>query len=344
MLGPATGAWFGMGLDWAADSVSAVRDRVGPDHVPAVWVQFAEIPLRDADVTNLDGFVEQVRSVGGVGLITLEPQDGLTAVNDAAATAVADRLAGYQACGVPIILRFAHEMNGSWYAWGQDPGAYIAAFRRVAGAVRERAPGVAMLWAPNTGMGYPFRGGRHGAAAGSPAAAALDTDDDGSLTAADDPYAPYWPGDDAVDWVGMSAYHFGNTYPWGANVVPRAGAFAGLLSGGGATPNFHATWAVGRDKPMAIVETAALWRPDGGGAGELEIKRGWWRQVFSAETQRRFPAIRLIGWFEWQKHEPEVDDVVDWRLTANADLLDAFLGDLPPSWLRFGPVSPVTGG
>ena len=344
-LVPVTGAWFGMGLDWGADSISAVRDRVGPDHVPAAWVQFAEIPLRDGDLANLDEFVEQVRSVGGIGLITLEPQDGLPAVDDAAAVAVADRLAGYQACGVPIILRFAHEMNGSWYRWGQDPAAYIAAFRRVAAAVHERAPGVAMLWAPNSGSGYPFEGSPYRAPAGSPAEKALDTDGDGALTATDDPYAPYWPGDDAVDWVGMSAYHFGNTYPWGANVVPRPGAFAALLAGtGDATPDFHATWAVGHGKPMAIVETAALWRPSGGGKSELAIKSGWWRQVYSAETQRRFPAIRLIGWFEWQKDEPEVNDVVDWRLTAKPEVLDAFLDDLPPDWLRFAPVSLATGG
>ena len=78
----------------------------------------------------------------------------------------------------------------------------------------------------------------------------------------------------------MSAYHFGNTYPWGANVVPRPGAFATLLHGStDGTPDFHATWAIGRGKPMAIVETAALWRPTGGGASERAIKQGWWRQA-----------------------------------------------------------------
>ena len=118
---PARGAWFGMGLDWGSDSVSAVRDRVGAMHTPAAWVQFAEIPLRESDLRNLDGFVEQVRSVGGIGLITLEPKDGLGAVDDGVASAVADRLAAYRACGVELIVRFAHEMNGSWYAWGQIP-------------------------------------------------------------------------------------------------------------------------------------------------------------------------------------------------------------------------------
>jgi hypothetical protein len=336
-LVPATGTWLGMSLDWANDNVAAVRDRVGADRTPAVWVQFASFPITAADEGNLDGLVKQVRSVGGIALITLEPNDGLAKVNAASANAAAVLFAGYRACGVPLLVRFAQEMNGSWYAWGQDPTAYVAAFRTLAAAIHEHAPGVATLWAPNSALGYPFLGGAHGAGKGSAAAAALDTDGDGALTGGDDPYAPYWPGDDAVDWVGMSAYHFGNTYPWGANVVPRAGAFAALLTGGVRGFDFYGTWAVGHRKPMAIVETAALWRPTGGGASARAIKQAWWRQVFSTATRDDLPAIRLIGWFEWRKHEAEVDDVVDWRLTADPRLVDAFAADLPPDWLRFAP-------
>lgn len=32
-------------------------------------------------------------------------------------------------------------------------------------------------------------------------------------------------GDDWVDWVGLSVYHFGATYPWGANTVPERNKF-----------------------------------------------------------------------------------------------------------------------
>ena len=337
-LVPATGTWFGIGIDWGADSVAGVRSRLGADRTPAVWVQFAQFPLTADDRTHLEGFIQQVRSVGGIGLITLEPNGGVQTVTPSAANDLADLVAGEQACGVPILIRFAHEMNGSWYRWGQDPAAYVAAFRTVAAAVHARAPGAGMLWAPNTGLGYPFHGGPYEATSGSAAARALDTSGDGKVSAADDPYTPYWPGDDAVDWVGMSVYHFGNTYPWGANVVPLRGAFDSLLTGRGTgEPDFYATWAAGRHKPMAIVETAALWRPSGGGASELTIKQGWWRQAFSASTVDRFPEIRLIGWFDWKKQEAEVKDVVDWRVTANPTVTKAFFDDLPPGWLRFAP-------
>ena len=346
-LVPAAGTWFGIGIDWGADSVAGVRSRLGANRTPAVWVQFAQFPLTGDDRTHLDGFIEQVRSVGGIGLITLEPNAGLQTVTPSAAEDVADFVAAEAACGVPILVRFAHEMNGTWYRWGQDPVGYVAAFRTVAAAIHERAPGVGMLWAPNTGLGYPFRGGRYEAPSGSAAAKALDTNGDGTVSAADDPYAPYWPGDDAVDWVGMSVYHFGNTYPWGANVVPLPGAFNSLLTGhGSAEPDFYATWAAGHHKPMAIVETAALWRPSGGGASELAIKQGWWREVFSASTVEHFPDIRLIGWFDWKKQEAEVKDVVDWRVSANPTVTNAFFDDLPPDWLRFAPAdaSATAGG
>ena len=46
------------------------------------------------------------------------------------------RLRAWNDSGVGVFVRFAHEMNGSWYAWGQQPTAYAAAFRRVAAAVR----------------------------------------------------------------------------------------------------------------------------------------------------------------------------------------------------------------
>ena len=48
---------------------------------------------------------------------------------------------------------------------------------------------------------------------------------------ADDSYAPYYPGDDAVDWVGMSLYHWGATYPWGENELPEANKFTDQLTG-----------------------------------------------------------------------------------------------------------------
>lgn len=331
-------AWFGMNLDWANDSIAEVSERLGA--TPSVWVQFVAFPLDDGGRGNLDAFVERVAAVDGIGLITLEPKDGLESVTAATAEELARLLDGYwRVGGTPTIVRFAHEMNGSWYPWGQQPTAYVDAFRTVATAVHTLAPASAMAWAPNEGSGYPFRGG-----AFSSQDASLDTDGDGDITNADDPYAPYWPGDDAVDWVGMSVYHWGLTYPWGENEMPAAGTFRALLTGGvsGAhegqvpIPDFYATYAEGHGKPMGVFETAALFNPSAGGPGEAEMKAAWWRQVTDPAIRDDFPRLAMLNWFEWRKDEAEVGGIVDWRLTSDPAFARELLAGAPDGWLRFG--------
>ncbi|WP_307807067.1 glycosyl hydrolase [Naasia sp. SYSU D00057] len=336
-LVPESGALLGVSLDWTRSTIDDYADRLGRS--PAVAVQFFGFPLTDEDIENLRSAADQLRPSGAALLVTLEPDDGLEAVTPSAAARVAEVLSEVNRSGVPALVRFAHEMNGSWYAWSQQPAAYVAAFRTVAYAVHREAPGSAMMWAPNYGGGYPFTGGRYAAVPGGADFAALDTDGDGALTMADDPYAPYYPGDDAVDWVGMSLYHWGSAYPWGENELPEDGKFAAQLTGayaglGGdntALPDFYGTYAAGHGKPLAIPETAALVVPRGDAAGELAIKQAWWRQVFSADTAERFPQLHLIDWFEWHKTEPEVGEGVDWSVTTDPATRRAFAADLP-SW------------
>ena len=351
MVPPDGRTWFGVNPDWAEQTAEEVGESLGV--MPAVWVQFVRFPLDDGARTNLEGFFEQVAGVGAYGLVTLEPHDGLDAVTPEAAEQLATLLdAAWTDHGVPTFVRFAHEMNGSWYPWAQQPEAYVDAFRTVAAAIHAGAPASAMVWAPNDGAGYPFTGGSYGAAEGSPEAAALDTDGDGALTRTDDPYAPYWPGDDVVDWVGMSVYFWGLEYPWGENEIAPEGRFAAQLTGQptGAhfdevgVPDFYATYADGHDKPMAVIETAALYDPAGDGPEEAEVKGAWFRQVFTDATREAFPRIGMINWFEWRKDEPEVGSVVDWRLGADPALAASLLDDIPGDWLLFAPVDPATAG
>ncbi len=348
-LEPAGGTYFGMNLDWANDSIVQVTQRL--QRTPSVWVQFVPFPLDDGARKNLDDFIGQVAAAHAMALITLEPNDGLAAVTNEAIADFASLVKTYADRGVPTFVRFAHEMNGSWYAWSQQPSAYVDAFRRLAQAVHAATPGAAMLWAPNYGAGYPFSGGRYEAHAGSPDFALLDTDHDGSLTTADDPYAPYYPGDDAVDWVGMSLYQWGNAYPWGENELPETDAFVARLTGTyrgangdeSAVPDFYASYVVGHDKPMSITETAVLFDPaqaaDGRGPSEVELKTAWWRQVLDPSVRARFPRIAMVNWFEWRKQESEVGTVIDWRISSDPGLARSLLGALPPGWLRFAPGS-----
>jgi hypothetical protein len=194
------------------------------------------------------------------------------------------------------------------------------------------------MWAPAYGGGYPFRTGPAVSAAPSPGdVAALDTDGSGTVTALDDPYAPYWPGDDAVDWVGLSLFHWGDTYPWGENEVPEPGKFLAQLTGtysglGGddrALPDFYSTYGEQHGKPVAIAETGALYAPGAGGDDEQAVKQAWWAQVFDPALRQRLPRLAMVNWVEREAREAETGTLVDWRVLHEPALAAAFRAGLP---------------
>ncbi|MFC7496094.1 MULTISPECIES: glycoside hydrolase family 26 protein [unclassified Nocardioides] len=336
---PADGkVWFGASLDGSVDTPQAYAERVG--QTPAVLVQFAGLPMTSRERTWVDQAIDNAQQVGTVLLLTLEPTQGLRAVTTPVVDDLVEQVQAAQDRGVPVIVRFAHEMNGSWYAWGQQPEEYVATFRRVADAVHAGAPGAAMLWAPNEGTEYPFAGGRYTVGPGTPEADRLDTDGDGEVAEGDDPYAPYWPGPSYVDWVGMTIYHWGRSFPWGANERPEPGKFAGILRGtyttGAKVPDFYQEYGVDQGLPVAVTETSALYNPSRpGGADNLAIKRAWWEQVFADSIQRELPEVKMINWFEWDKFEQQTLSRIDWTATKRPKVRAPFVAALP-DWLAFG--------
>ncbi|WP_246836255.1 glycoside hydrolase family 26 protein [Nesterenkonia sp. NBAIMH1] len=325
---------FGLNPDWGVETLGEFAETTGVG--PGAAVSFVELPWDEGDVENVTAAAEQIAEFNGVLMLTVEPVDGLGAVTPEVIEELVSVLRSINESGVPVLLRYAHEMNGSWYAWGQQPEEYVRSFREVAEAV-QAAPATEMLWAPNYAGGYPYSGGSYEAQPGSADHQALDTDGDGDLTESDDPYASYYPGDDVVDWVGMTIYHWGDSYPWGTDSMPEPDKFTQQLTGsydglGGddtVFPDFYTEYAVERDKPMAIPETAAFVSADADADLSLEIKRSWWKQVFSDEVHESFEHIRLISWFNWDKYEAEVDGLVRWSLTTDEATAEAFRADLP---------------
>jgi hypothetical protein len=327
-LEPGYGCFLGFSIDTSVDTVAALNQRLGFN--AALLTQFAEFPLRDSDRAVLDNMVDQVLPAGAMLMITLEPVGGLATVTAQACDDFTALCAAYERRGVTgILVRFAHEMNGPWYVWGQKPALYIEKFRLLDSAIHAGTQHTAMLWAPNDGGGYPYGG--HPAPGDF---AFLDTNHDGILDMADDMYTPFYPGDDAADWVGLTLYHWGNAYPWGENELPEPRSFADKIMGNynGANgdnrpvPDFYAMFCGDslHRKPMAIAETAAFFNTQRAGAAEFDIKQRWWRQVFdisgddaqALDIAAHFPQLKLINWLEWRKAEKEVNnDVVDWRVT-----------------------------
>jgi hypothetical protein len=338
------GTYFGVNLDWSNITPEEFNQALG--HRAAVYVQFFQFPLTELDLIHLETAVDAVAAEKGMLMVTLEPWGGLDTVTSETVSILVDKLAEYNARGIPMFIRFAHEMNGSWYPWCQQPSAYIQAFRLIAEAVHREAPATAMMWAPNYGGGYPFIGGPFKVQPDHPDFELLDTNQDGLLDMNDDPYSPYYPGDDVVDWVGMTLYHWGNSHPWGENEMPEENKFIAQLTGDynglngddSAIPDFYEIFYTTHKKPIAIPETAALFNSTRSGPTELEIKQAWWRQVLDAELLAAYPGIKMINWFEWMKPEREIDgEIIDWRALGSPVIAEKFRSDLPVKQLIFAP-------
>lgn len=322
-------AYLGVQVQWQSDTPAAVAQRLG--RTPAIFGRFVSFPMSADDLTQVDDVVSQVAAVHGKFFITLEPQQGLAAVTSEVAQQFAQTAAGWNAKGVDVFVRFGQEMNGSWYIWGQKPLEYVTAFRVVAEAVHTYAPRTVMVWSPNYGGGYPFPGEPYLAQPGSADFALLDTNHDGRITEADDPYTPYYPGDQYVDWVGITLYHFGDAWPWGKNIVAEKNKFVDQLTGhyngangnGTTVPDFYRTFAVGHHKPMALSETSALYNlaQAGVGSSDLAIKTDWIQQVFDPSFATRFPLLKMENWFEYAQPENGINGTIDWRATVDPQIV-----------------------
>jgi hypothetical protein len=107
-------------------------------------------------------------------------------INDGSADRIITRAAeGFRRYGEPVLLRWAWEMNGDWYAWcgprnDNDIAGFRAAWKRLWHIFRDAgADNVSWVWGPNWNS--------------SPATPANDM-------------VNYYPGDRYVDWVGVSGY------------------------------------------------------------------------------------------------------------------------------------------
>lgn len=196
---------------------------------PTVVLAFADFS-RELDVTGL----EQVSARGAVPVVTWEPWLAGRGVEQPAYSLrritagdfdpyLRRWAEGLRSFGKPVMLRFAHEMNGDWYPWservnGNSPGDYAAAWRHVHGVVTGAgAHNVSWVWSPNV----PYTG---------------------SL-----PLDALYPGSAHVDVVGLDGYNFGTSMSWSTWTSPVQ-----LFSGGLAEAR-----RLGPGKPIMIAETAS---------------------------------------------------------------------------------------
>ena len=182
-------------VPWSLDPLTSLTSSLGrrPDLVMwyAAWSDRASFPATQAG---------QVAATGATPVVTWEPWDPAAGVDQPAyrlsriASGKHDSYVGMWArqvrsYGKPLVIRFGHEMNGSWYPWsaqanGNTPADYVAAFRHVRAVfVKAGATNAAWSWSPNV----PY---------------------DGSV-----PLAQVYPGDAHVDRVALDGYNWSTLQP-----------------------------------------------------------------------------------------------------------------------------------
>jgi hypothetical protein len=232
-------------------------------------------------------WAERLRDAGIIPHIAWEP-DSLAAVNeDAKLLSFADALARFDA---PIFIRFAGEMNGDWTPYHNDPALYRQKFRLVHRVLTQRAPKAALIWCVNN---IP----------------------DATIDA-------YYPGDDAVDWVGVNFYNvlfFDNDSSRPADHVHPVDLLQAV----------YARYAA--RKPIAICEYAASHQAavDPRPRPEAAILR--MRQLYAA-LPRLFPRVKLIDWFDCNnlRHARPDRQLNNYSLTDDPAILAAYREAIAP--------------
>jgi hypothetical protein len=352
MYEPERGAYLGAALDYSKltgndSKMGAMADTMGRWEAQswrenAIYVQFTPFPHDDGKFPTWDSdpkgwtaigdFCNAAVALNAAPLLTLEPMlprvfvDGWKPGSEAyeATRALAIKMGELEK---PAFIRFAHEMNGSWYPWAEwmdknknlrrDPGEdtgfpaadYCIAYRNMAAIFRQYAPNVALVWCPNSGL---LGGERR------------------------DVFTPFYPGDDVVDWVGIDIYERGWNMPmpgeklWGGQLaynLTRDEADDRSTPDTNESVNFYETFAVKKGKPLMLAETGATlsYRTDlplaqralmnhAWKAGRWSgAEYGWLQAVYGTSTffdhkllqpiDKSFPMLKAIVWFQIAKRE-----------------------------------------
>jgi cellulose synthase/poly-beta-1,6-N-acetylglucosamine synthase-like glycosyltransferase len=213
--------------------------------------------VTQSDVQAFARSLSASRHNGTIPLVTVEPfpaSGRKSSVLDDVAQGVSDhelRALAREAADArpqPVLVRWAHEMDlNDLYPWSAgDPTMYRAAYRHVVSIFREQsATNVQWVWSPS---------GNSGAGA-------------------------YYPGDDVVDYVGMTIL---GDAQWDQILVDQsARSFAQLMA-----PKYPELDVYG--KPIIVAEL--------GVSGSAEHQRQWLAEAASALVD--FPAIRVVSYYD----------------------------------------------
>ncbi|GAA5861372.1 hypothetical protein JCM3774_000227 [Rhodotorula dairenensis] len=342
------GFWFDP-ADPYQDRPAIINEKLG-NNVPVFQIA-QPIPLPPYNWTTGAGgpapenTIEQSGTDAAV-FLTVYPTEGFAAVTDDDFIALGKQILDYQTTlNRTTFLRYAPEMQGVWMAYGQQPTAFLQSWQNMYTLVKSVAPETIIVWAPNTPQGYPY--GQTTSAWTSLSAvdqALLDTNGNGELDAGDDSLAPYYPGDDLVDWIGLSIYYKGIPSDT-QNTIQPSGYCSDVIMGtdpgtGSAITNWYTTYCQNKpDKACMFAECGAAFHVNDPGVSDAALQQAWLTDCITSQNMlTQFDRIKLYMQFEYEKTETAnngQDDLRDYRVLNNTDVLaelKADLNSLSGSW------------
>ncbi|CAN5380955.1 hypothetical protein BH23BAC2_BH23BAC2_05740 [soil metagenome] len=174
----------------------------------------------------------------------------------------------------PFFLRWGHEMNDPYrYPWGphnNSPEDYILAWQYIVNKFREVGAGnVIWIWSPHI---------------------AYDTS------------SQYYPGNDYVDWIGLTTLNYGTVAPWS-----QWWSFEEIFDKG---YNEFSTY----DRPMMISEFGSL---DVGGDRAV-----WYKEALDA-ISGNYPVVKSVVFFHASNDNTTTYKTLDWSIISNRDVIRA---------------------
>ncbi len=276
--GIALGAYYylGSGMNAPGDmaAVNAWRSQVG--RLPSVWSIYQgwtgwnQFPIAQA---------QRAQGLGGRLMVTWEPWGGSVRDGNWSCRKVAQGVydpyirqyaRAVKKSGAPVMIRLAHEMNGDWYPWGtayvnyygrhngNSPADYVKMWQRVVRIFRiEGATNAKWVWTPNIVYQTTFNSYERQRA---------DLEN-------------LYPGDEWVDWIGLSVYNDGARRPWRS--------FSQLFD------SSYRIVAGLTGKPMMVAELGVTEQ----GAPNGRSKAQWIASAFLQEIPRRYPRVQMVNYF-----------------------------------------------
>jgi hypothetical protein len=307
----ANGAWIqDVWLD-PAGKITEFTNLVGTaPHVIMYYQNWHQLDKKSFDPAKMQTVVDK----GAMPMVTWAPRDPAKGVNqsryalrtiiagnhdsyirqwakDAAAWGKSCQAKGQLASPCTMYLRFAHEMNGTWFPWspgvnGNTSSEFRSAWKRVHGIFQqEGATNVRWVWSPHVNCG---------------GCSSLKS---------------VYPGDAYVDWTALDGYNWGTNY--GNRWLTVAQIFGSSydqitkpLASGGIAPS----------KPFMIAETSS--------AEQGGDKAAWITDAFSTDPTthpgsipNRMPLTKAVVWFSADK---TAQGETNWRVDSSQKSLDAY--------------------